>query len=119
MAKLTYDEAVTGLRRFTEAIREREQDYRDAIIRAADAEAVYRNAFAEALGRQRAVGKSVEEAKAGAQAECAVLSRERDVTAGLAKHAAEVLENRRDDRRAYNRLVEWSAAHDQPAEVPQ
>jgi hypothetical protein len=114
MAKMTYDEAREALRGLTDTIRAREADYEEAIKRAADTEAVYRAALAEAFRHHRTQGAGAGEAETLARADVATLSRERDAAAGMVKLAAERLEDRRDDRRSFNRLVEWSAAHDLP-----
>jgi hypothetical protein len=45
---------------------------------------------------------------AKARADCAVLSRERDETAGKVRTVLEQLENRRGEREGVYRLVAWS-----------
>lgn len=106
---MTFDEAREGLRRATLAVRDAEGEYKEAVDDAANSEAVYRAKLAEAMKGHRAAGMAVSEAEVASRADVIVYSRERDVMAGRVKLAAEVIENRRDDRRSLWRLVEWSS----------
>lgn len=112
---LTITEARQRLREATRVVVELEAEYRRAVERSADAEAVYRAQVAEAFKKHRADGKAVSEADTLARADVAVLSRERDYSAGMLKLAGERLENARDSRRSLWRLIQWSAAHDSAA----
>jgi hypothetical protein len=109
---LSYEDAALELNLAAAAIIAAEDEYADANADAAANEALYRTALAEAFKRYRVGGKGVAESETLARGECAAFARDRDRAAGLVKVMAARLEDRRDDRRSLNRLVEWSAGRD-------
>ena len=105
---LDFQQARVQLHTVARQLRDAEQFHREQIQRHADAEAAYRSALAQAYTRHRADGKGAGEADVLAKGDCASLSRERDIAAGMVRAALESLENRRGDRASLHRLVEWS-----------
>lgn len=103
---LTIDQLRQQLRTLTVEIRTAEDTYKNALENSADAEAAYRAALAGAYKKYRLDGAGVSESETLARGDVVLASRERDSAAGKVKHAAEVLENRRDDRRQLWRLVD-------------
>jgi hypothetical protein len=91
---------------------DKERAYEKAVARKADAEAVYRRQVAGKFKGYRDAGKAVEESNTMARADVALLSRERDYAADMAKLAAEEIEDARDSRRSLWRLVEWARDRD-------
>ncbi|MET0996904.1 MAG: hypothetical protein ABWY20_23830 [Mycobacterium sp.] len=103
---VTLAELRAQLRALTQAIRDAEQSYEAAHETAADAEAIYRSELAKALARHRSNSAGVTEAETLARGDVVLHSRERDAAAGKVRYWAELLENRRDDRRQLWRLVD-------------
>jgi RPA family protein len=108
----SFDACQMRLRSATALITGKENDYKLAIERSADAEAVYRSEVAKAFETYREGGKAVEESTTLARRDAAVLGRERDFAAGLVKLRAEQLEDARDARRSLWRLIEWARGRD-------
>lgn len=115
----SFDGCRNKLRDATRIVIDKERAYEKAIERKADAEAVYRRQVAEKIKEHRSNGKAVEESVALARADVAVLSRERDYAADMAKLAAEEIEDARDSRRSLWRLVEWARDRDLAAAAKQ
>jgi hypothetical protein len=103
-----FNQARAGLSRIAQQLRDSEDFHRTQVERLADAEAAYRKGLAQAYVRHRADGKGAGEADVLSKGDCADLSRERDIAAGMVRAALEALENRRGDRASLHRLADWS-----------
>lgn len=110
--KWNFEACRIRLRETTVMVIEAEDAYHKSVERSADAEAVYRSQLAEKFGGYRSQGKAVEESTTFARRDVAVLGRERDYAAGLAKLRLEQLEDARDSRRSVWRLIEWARSVD-------
>jgi hypothetical protein len=109
---MKYADASDRLTRVTKMLRELEREHANAIVAAAESEAVYRHEVGTAIAKYRDQGLAVDDANARARADCFVLSKERDSAAGKVRTVLEKLENRRGERESLNRLVAWSHSLD-------
>lgn len=109
---MSFGEAEERLQNMARRIRAAEDDLDRANEDAANAEAIYRKALGERFGELRRDGAAVEAAMTQARGELYTLSRERDIAAGKARKAHEVLEDRRGDRASLHKLVDWSGGID-------
>lgn len=82
----------------TGQLRRLEEQYAAQVVLAADAEAEYRNALADALREQRTQGHAQAEATVYARGETAQFARRRDVQAGLVRVLEAQMESRRGER---------------------
>lgn len=106
---LDIDEARRASRRLAELRRSAEQEHRDQIDKAAEAERDYRKGYARAL--VKAVGIGVER-EAVAKAEVADLSYKRDLARDMVKACSERLAGLDGERSMLKSLIEWSARVD-------
>lgn len=103
------EERLTGM---AKRIRDAEDKLGIANEDAANAEALYRKALGERFAELRRDGAAVEAAMTQARGELYNLSRERDIAAGRARKALEVLDDRRGERVSLHKLVDWSGGID-------
>jgi chromosome segregation ATPase len=109
---MSYADAERRMGAMAQRIRDAEADLAIASEDAASAEAVYRKSLGERFVALRSEGAAVEAAMTQARGELFNLSRERDIAAGRARKALEVLENRRGERASLHKLVDWSGGVD-------
>jgi hypothetical protein len=114
---LSYQQAVDAARNLTATIRRLEGELGQAMNVHADAAGAFHAQFAHNLREQREAGATVEEAKAYARAQCAVLDRDRIRAEWKVKELLEKLEDRRGERHSLHRLIDWSMGRQpQPGE---
>jgi hypothetical protein len=109
---MSYADAERRMGAMAQSIRAAEKALETASEDAANAEAFYRKSLGEKFGALRSEGVAVEAAKIQAHGELFQLSKERDIAAGRARKALEVLEDRRGERASLHKLVDWSGGVD-------
>jgi chromosome segregation ATPase len=109
---MSYADAERRMGAMAQSIRAAEKALETASEDAANAEAVYRKNLGEKFAALRSEGAAVEAAMTQARSELFQLSKERDIAAGRARKALEVLEDRRGERVSLHKLVDWSGGVD-------
>lgn len=112
VSPMSYADAERRMGAMAQAIRAAEKALETASEDAANAEAIYRQALGSRFKALREEGVAVEAAKIQAHGELFQLSNERDIAAGRARKALEVLEDRRGERASLHKLVDWSGGVD-------
>lgn len=110
----SFQQALAKSRDLASARRRAEDEYKDAIERAADAEADYRKRFAAVF--LEAEG-TVAEREQKARAATADAARNRDISEGLARACLERLRGLEGERAMLRLLCEWSQRSEGPQPV--
>ncbi len=96
----------------SETRRSVEDAYKDAGVKATDAELAYRKAYSQAYAKRRIAGEGDGAADRYARGEAAALAHERDGAAATVKFLSERLKGLEGDRSLLKSLIDWSSRMD-------